>query len=165
MKLKLTFVLYILVGTLTALGVPSLGDRAVAADPIPAACMPTTRVPITRSELIGQTVLQGQTYSLYATYQGQAPNYFPLIISANSNSSCKEEFYNPMGDDIAFSSVVPQAVANQLKLAEYQREIRKIGRDPFVRGINQFLQNANSRKLYPEEAWALAQLGINVPRR
>jgi hypothetical protein len=168
MKFKLTFVLYILIGTLITLGVPSLGDRAIAADPVPAnlaACMPTTRVPITRTELIGKTVYQSQTYSLYATYQGQTPNYFPLIVSTDSSGEeCQEEFYNPMGDDIAFSSVIPQPVANQLKLSEYRREIAKVGRDQFVRGVNQFLQNTSARKLYPEEAWALDQLSINVPR-
>ncbi|MDX2241104.1 MAG: hypothetical protein NW224_10510 [Leptolyngbyaceae cyanobacterium bins.302] len=126
-------------------------------------CIPQqTRQPIVRSELIGSSRLQGKDYYLLATYTENNQQPTNLIITV-ANGSCEELFFNPMGDRIPFASVVPQSVAQQLTLAQYRREIERIGNDRFQQQVNQGAASTQNPTWFAEEVWALRQLGITVP--
>jgi hypothetical protein len=150
---------------LIALGAEYLPLHAQAQE-IPAAvsrCIPQqTRQPIVRSELIGSTQLQGKAYYLLSAYIDNAEPPIDLIIAV-INGRCEEVFFNPMGDRIAFASVVPQAVAQQLTLARYRREMGRIGKDRFQQQINEAARSAQNPIWFAEEVWALRQLGIAIP--
>jgi hypothetical protein len=68
-----------------------------------------------------------------------------------------------MGDRIPFASVVPQSVAQQLTLAQYRREIQRIGKDRFQQQVIQGATTTQNPTWFAEEAWALRQLGITIP--
>ena len=122
-------------------------------------CIPSNQV--ARAELIGTTRLQETEYYLLAAYEQGDEVGSDLVISA-AGGACKRILYNPMGDRLALSSQVPQAVARQLTLQRYQREIDRIGREAFQQQVNQST-SGESITWYDEEIWALKQLGISVP--
>ena len=122
-------------------------------------CIPSNQV--ARAELIGTTRLQGTEYYLLAAYEQGDEVGSDLVISS-VGGTCKRIFYNPMGDRLALSSQVPQAVARQLTLQRYQREIDRIGREGFQQRVNQS-GSGESVTWYDEEVWGLKQLGISVP--
>ncbi|OUC14549.1 MAG: hypothetical protein B0A82_11470 [Alkalinema sp. CACIAM 70d] len=126
-------------------------------------CIPQqTRQPIVRSELIGSSRLQGKDYYLLATYIENNQQPTNLIISV-TNGCCEKLFFNPMGDRVPFSSVVPRSIAQQLTLAQYQREIQRIGKDRFQQQVSQGAAATRNPTWFTEEVWALRQLGITVP--
>jgi hypothetical protein len=99
-------------------------------------CIPQqTRQPITRTELIGSTRLQGKEYYLLAAYSQDEST--DLIISVTGDR-CTEEFFNPMGDPIPLASAVPEAAARSAASTE-------------------------NPTWFAEEVWALQQLGITIP--
>jgi hypothetical protein len=122
-------------------------------------CIPSNQV--ARSELIGSTRLQDRDYYLLTAYE-QGDDVASDLVIAASGESCERIFYNPMGDRLALSSTVPQAVARQLTLQRYQREIQRIGQQAFQQQVNQ-AASSGSVTWYDEEVWALQQLGITVP--
>jgi hypothetical protein len=126
-------------------------------------CIPQeNRQPISQIIPISETEFQGQTYHLLSVYFSSDPHPSNLII-ASTYDSCQEVFYNPMGDAIALSQVVPQEVAQQLTLGRYQREIERIGLDAFQQQVSQSAPSRESVTWAEEEVWALQQLGIEIP--
>jgi hypothetical protein len=74
---------------------------------------------------------------------------------------CQEEFYNIPGDAISLTQVVERNVANQLALGRYKHEIRRLGRTKVQANLNRVI--ASKGALYPEDRWALQQLGFKLP--
>ena len=164
-RLTSQFWLLIVVGMLLTIGLGYLPLDAQTTDiPEPVSrCIPQqTRQPIVRSELIGSSRLQGRGYYLLATYTKNNQQPTNLIVAV-TNGSCEELFFNPMGDRVPFASVVPQSVAQQLTLAQYRREIQRIGKDRFQQQVNQGAAATQNPTWFAEEVWALQQLGITVP--
>jgi hypothetical protein len=126
-------------------------------------CIPQeNRQPISQVLPISQTEYQGQTYHLLSVYFSADPRPSSLVI-ASTYDSCQEVFYNPMGDAIALSRVVPQDVAQQLTLGRYQKEIEQIGIDAFRQQVTQSASSNAVVTWAEEEVWALQQLGIEIP--
>lgn len=123
-------------------------------------CVPSAQV--ARSELVGQTQLQGREYYLLAAYEQGDEIGSDLVISAE-NGICEQLLYNPMGDRIPLTRVVPQAVAQQLTLARYRREIQRNSKEIFQQQINQAASSTQNPIWFAEEVWALQQLGITIP--
>lgn len=123
-------------------------------------CIPSAQV--ARSELVGQTQLQGREYYLLAAYEQGDEIGSDLVISV-TNGTCEQLLYNPMGDRISLTTVVPQAVAQQLTLARYRREIQRSSEETFQQQINQAAASTQNPNWFAEEVWALQQLGITVP--
>jgi hypothetical protein len=164
-RLTSDFWLLIVIGILLTIGLGYLPLDAQTTD-IPetvSRCIPQqTRQPIVRSELIGSSRLQGKDYYLLATYTENSQQPTNLIISV-TNESCEELFFNPMGDRVPFARVVPQPVAQQLTLAQYRREIQRIGKDRFQQQVSEGAASTQNPIWFAEEVWALQQLGITVP--
>ena len=116
-------------------------------------CVPKAQV--ARAEVIGFTAAQGENYYLLAAYEQGDAVASDLIISI-ANKSCRRELYNPTGDRLALASAVPQAVARQLTLQRYQREIKRVGRAAFEQQVKQSRRD----RWFDEETWALQQLRI-----
>lgn len=160
LKRRLILTLAFLIGLSVAM------SWSVASAQLPASvqsCIPTQiRLPITHSEIIGSTRLSGRTYYLLAAYaEGQA-RPTDLVISTEGES-CQEEFFNPMGDRLSLAQFLPQSVARQLTLARLRRAIEQAGSAAaFQQQVNQAAENGNS-VWFEEEAWALQQLGIDIP--
>ncbi len=164
-RLTVAFWLPLAVGILLTLGLGYLPlDAQTPSIPETVSrCIPQqTRQPIVRSELIGSSRLQGKDYYLLATYTGSSQPPTNLIIAVTSGS-CEEVFFNPMGDRVPFASVVPQSVAQQLTLAQFRREIQRIGKDRFQQQVSQGATSTQNPTWFAEEIWALRQLGIAVP--
>jgi hypothetical protein len=126
-------------------------------------CIPqANRQPISQVALISQTEFQGQTYHLLSVYFLNDSYPSNLVITTTSDR-CQEVFYNPMGDAIALSQVVPPEVAQQLTLGRYQREIERMGVEAFQQQVIQSTSGRESVTWAAEEVWALQQLGIEVP--
>jgi hypothetical protein len=123
-------------------------------------CIPSAQV--ARSELVGQTQLQGREYYLLAAYEQGDEIGSDLVIST-ADGTCEQLLYNPMGDRISLTTVVPQAVAQQLTLARYRREIQRSSEETFQQQINQAAASTQNPIWFAEEVWALQQLGITVP--
>lgn len=139
---------------------------SIASAQLPAAvqsCIPTqTRLPITRSEIIGSTRLSSRTYYLLAAYAEGQTRPADLVISTEGDS-CQEEFFNPMGDWLSLAQFLPQSVARQLTLARLRRAMEQAGSAAaFQQQINQAVENGNP-VWFEEEVWALQQLGIAIP--
>lgn len=164
-RLTSHFWLLIVVGMLFTIGLGYLPLDAQTTD-IPetvSRCIPQqTRQPIVRSELIGSSRLQGKDYYLLATYTENNQQPTNLIVAV-TNGRCEELFFNPMGNRVPFASVVPQSVAQQLTLAQYHREIQRIGKDRFQQQVSQGATSTQNPIWFAEEVWALQQLGITVP--
>jgi hypothetical protein len=164
-RLSAQFWLLILAGMLLTAGLGHLPLAAQTAG-IPAVvsrCIPQqTRQPIGRSELIGSSRWQGQNYYLLATYTQNSQQPIPLIIAV-TQGRCRELFFNPMGDRVPFASVVPQSVAQQLTLAQFRREMKRLGKARFQQQVNQGAAAIPKPTWFAEEVWALRQLGITVP--
>lgn len=164
-RLTSHFWLLIVVGMLLTIGLGYLPLNAQTTD-IPetvSRCIPQqTRQPIVRSELIGSSRLQGKNYYLLATYTENNQQPTNLIVAV-TNGRCEELFFNPMGDRISFASVVPQSVAQQLTLAQYRREIQRIGKNRFQQQVSQGATSTQNPIWFAEEVWALRQLGITIP--
>lgn len=157
--------LLIVVGMLFTIGLGylPLGAQTTNIPETVSHCIPQqTRQPIARSELIGSSRLQGKDYYLLTTYTENSQQPTNLIISV-TNGRCEEVFFNPMGDRIPFTSAVPQPVAQQLTLAQYRREIQRIGKDRFQQQVIQDATSTQNPIWFAEEVWALRQLGITVP--
>lgn len=164
-RLTSHFWLLIVVGMLLTIGLGYLPlDAQTTGIPETVShCIPQqTRQPIVRSELIGSSRLQGKDYYLLATYTENNQQPTNLIVAV-TNGRCEEVFFNPMGDLVPFTSVVPQSVAQQLTLAQYRREIQRIGKDRFQQQVNQSAASTRNPIWFAEEVWALRQLGITVP--
>jgi hypothetical protein len=124
-------------------------------------CLPIqTRPAIVRSELIAQTRSQSKTYYLLSAIPASG-NSIDLVISVNRNR-CTQEFFNAPGDTVSLTSVVGQEVARKLAFERYQQEVEKFGRQKLQQQINQAAKAANG-VFYPEEVWALKQLGFSIP--
>jgi hypothetical protein len=124
-------------------------------------CIPQqTRQPITRTELIGSTRLQGKEYYLLAAYSQDEST--DLIISVTGDR-CTEEFFNPMGDPIPLASAVPEAAAQQLTLARYQQRIDREGKTALQQQVDRSAASTENPTWFAEEVWALQQLGITIP--
>jgi hypothetical protein len=164
-RLASHFWLLIVVGMLLTIGLGYLPLDAQTPD-IPetvSRCIPQqTRQPIARSELISSTRLQGKDYYLLASYTENNQQPTNLIVAV-TNGRCEEVFFNPMGDRVPFASVVPRSVAQQLTLAQYRREIQRIGKDRFQQQVSQSAASNQNPIWFAEEVWALQQLGIAVP--
>lgn len=125
------------------------------------ACLPTkTRPAIMRSELVAQTRSQGKTYYLLSAFPASG-NGIDLVISARGNQ-CTQEFFNAPGDTVSLTSVVGQEVARKLAFGRYQHEIEQLGRRELQQQINQAAKASNG-VFYPEDIWALRQLGFSIP--
>lgn len=123
-------------------------------------CLPTqTRPAIVRSELIAQTRSQSKIYYLLSAFPASG-NGIDLVISVNGNR-CTQEFFNAPGDTVSLTSVVGQEVARKLALGRYQHEIKRFGRPKLQQQVNQAA--ASNGVFYPEDVWALRQLGFSVP--
>ncbi|MBE9011156.1 hypothetical protein IQ250_13150 [Pseudanabaenaceae cyanobacterium LEGE 13415] len=123
-------------------------------------CLPTqTRPVLVRSELIAQTRSQGKTYYLLSAVPASG-NGIDLVISTHGNR-CTQEFFNASGDTVSLTSVVGQEVSRKLAFGRYQHEIEQLGRRQLQQGINQAA--ASNGVLYPEDIWALKQLGFSIP--
>lgn len=124
------------------------------------ACLPTrTRPAIVRSELITQTRSQDKTYYLLSALPASS-NGIDLVISANGNR-CAQEFFNAPGDTVSLTSVVGQEIARKLAFGRYQHEIEQLGRRKLQQQIKQAA--ASNGVFYPEDIWALKQLGFSIP--
>lgn len=124
-------------------------------------CLPTqTRPSIVRSELVAQASSKGKTYYLLSAVPTSG-NGIDLIISVNRDR-CTQEFFNAPGDAVSLTSVVGQEVARKLAFGRYQREVEKFGRQKLQQQINQAAKAANGL-FYPEDIWALKQLGFSIP--
>jgi hypothetical protein len=164
-RLASHFWLLIVVGMLLTIGLGHLPLDAQTPDisETVSRCIPQhTRQPIVRSELIGSRRLQGKDYYLLATYTENNQQPTNLIVAV-TNGRCEEVFFNPMGDRVPFASAVPRSVAQQLTLAQYRREIQRIGKDRFQQQVNQGAVSTPNPIWFAEEVWALRQLGITVP--
>lgn len=123
-------------------------------------CLPTqTRPSIVRSELIAQTRSKSKTYYLLSALPASG-NGIDLIISTNGNR-CTQEFFNASGDTVSLTSVVGQEVARKLAFGRYQYEIKRFGRPQLQQQVNQAA--SSNGVFYPEEVWALKQLGFSIP--
>jgi len=147
-------------------GVSVVMSWSVASAQLPAtvqSCIPTqTHLPITRSEIIGSTRLSGRTYYLLAAYAEGQTSPTDLVISTEGES-CQEEFFNPMSDRLSLTQFLPQSVARQLTLARLRRAMAQAGSAAaFQQQVDQAAENGNP-VWFEEEAWALQQLGINIP--
>jgi hypothetical protein len=126
-------------------------------------CIPQeNRQPINQVVLISQTEFQGQTYYLLSVYLLN-DSYPSNLVIATTSDRCQEVFYNPMGDAIALSQVVPLEVAQQLTLGRYQKEIEQMGIEAFQQQVMQSASGRESVTWAAEEVWALQQLGIEIP--
>ncbi|NJO48455.1 MAG: hypothetical protein HC840_02040 [Leptolyngbyaceae cyanobacterium RM2_2_4] len=164
-RLTSYFWLLIVVGMLLTIGLGYLPLDAQTTDisETVSRCIPQqTRQPIVRSELIGSSRLQGKNYYLLAIYTENNQQPTNLIIAV-TNGRCEELFFNPMGDRIPFASAVPRSVAQQLTLAQYRREIQRIGKDRFQQQVIQVATTTQNPTWFAEEVWALRQLDITVP--
>lgn len=124
-------------------------------------CLPTqTRPQIVRTETIAQTQAQGKTFYLLAAYPASG-NEIDLVISV-AGGQCRQEFFNPTGEVVSLTQVLGQDIARQLALGRYQREIDRGGKSKLQQEINRAATAANGL-FYPEEVWALRQLGLSVP--
>lgn len=124
-------------------------------------CLPTqTRPPIVRVEAIAQTRLNNQDYYLLSAYPASGPG-IDLVISV-ANRQCKQEFFNPTGDTGSLTQVIGQDAARQLALGRYRREVRQFGKARVQQQINQAAAAPNG-VFYPEDVWALRQLGFSIP--
>ncbi|MBD2060598.1 hypothetical protein H6F88_32150 [Oculatella sp. FACHB-28] len=124
-------------------------------------CLPTqTLPPIVRSELITQTRLHGKDYYLLTAYSASGEG-IDLVISVTGDR-CGEEFFNPAGEIVSLTAALGQEVARQLSLGRYQHEIEQFGRARMQQRINQAATAPNGL-FYPEDVWALRQLGFSIP--
>lgn len=124
-------------------------------------CIPTrVRPPIIRTELIAQTSAQGKTYYLLYTFHAHETGGTDLVISV-AGQQCQEEFYNAPGDAVSLTQVVERNVANQLALGRYKHEIKQFGRAKVQANLDRVI--ASQGTVYPEDRWALQQLGFKLP--
>jgi len=124
-------------------------------------CLPTkTRPAIARSELIAQASFKDKIYYLLSAIPASG-NGIDLVISVKGDR-CTQEFFNAPGDQVSLTSVVGQEAARKLALGRYQREIKQFGRPKLQQQINQAAIAPNG-VFYPEDIWALKQLGFSIP--
>ncbi len=124
------------------------------------ACIPQPLV--VRTELIGSTQVEGETYHLLIAYE-EVDEFGSDLIISTVNGQCELKFWNPMGDPIPFADFIPQVAARQLTLASYQHAIEKVGRDDFDKSVAEAIVQGAAEFWFDEEKWALRQLGFDIP--
>lgn len=151
-----------LLTTLVVVGVGPVGQAQPTSVPnFVKPCIPTrVRPPIIRTELIAQASAQGKTYYLLYTFHAHETGGTDLVISV-AGQQCQEEFYNAPGEAVSLTQVVERNVANQLALGRYKQEIRRFGHTKVQANLNRVI--ASKGALYPEDRWALQQLGFKLP--
>jgi hypothetical protein len=151
-----------LLTTLVVVGIGSVGQAQPTSLPnFVKPCIPTrVRPPIIRTALIAQTSAQEKTYYLLYTFHAHETGGTDLVISV-AGQQCQEEFYNLPGDALSLTQVVERNVANQLALGRYKHEIRRLGRAKIQANVNRVI--ASKGALYPEDRWALQQMGFKLP--
>lgn len=123
-------------------------------------CIPTVaRLRIARSSWVGKTSHQGREYNLIHVFDTSGQR-FDVVVSTE-NGQCREDFFNPMGDRMPLHGSVPLPVAQQFALRGLQQSIQRDGKAKVVQRLHQAA--AQGFTFYPEEIWALRQLGINLP--
>lgn len=136
---------------------------SVAQGSVPAAVQPCLQPgdsnPFVRTSLMGNVPQSGRTYYLFHAYKSNN-NQSDLVISV-ANGRCQTEFSNPGGDRMPMHGAVPLEVAQQLTLKSFQSAIRRDGKAKVAQRVQQAA--AQGFTFYPEEIWALRQLGINLP--
>lgn len=125
------------------------------------ACIPSDQA--AKVEPIGKVRVSGIEYYLLSAYELNDTQGTDLVISLQGDR-CKQVFYNPMGDPIPLANALGKQVARQLTLSRYQRKIKELGRDKFQQQINESATNSKQVVWWDEEAWALRQLGLKVPK-
>lgn len=134
------------------------------------ACVPSQhpRAQIESVELVANTRYDNKDWYLLRLYSDARPSRLPANerisyrhVVSTAGGRCTTEYSNPMGDaDYPVSRAVPEAVANQFSLIEFQSIINEIGREAFERRIQTAVETEFE---FPrEEIWALEQLGISV---
>lgn len=161
-KQTIVFGCMTLLTALAAAGTGQMGQAQQA--PIPnlvKPCIPSqVRLPIIRTELIAQASEKGKTYYLLYTYSAEETGGTDLVISV-IGKQCKEEFYNAPGDAVSLTRIVERNLANQLALGRYKNEITRFSRAKVQTNINQVVRSNGT--FYPEDLWALRQLGFKLP--
>jgi hypothetical protein len=131
-------------------------------------CVPErgARFLVTSAELVTQTQYDSKDYYLFRLLRGDSqpnqPNYYTHVVQL-SNDSCEVVYTNPANEEVPLAQRVPQPVANELALGQMKRAIAAIGRDEFARRIQPLLEDDSRQPLFPEDRWALEQLGFDVP--
>jgi len=115
---------------------------------------------IVRVEQIASTRFQGRDYYLLAVYDSEN-QAFDWVVSI-ANGQCREELLNTPGDVISLTRLVGQDVARQLALGRYRRDLQRNGREKIQQRINRAAAAPNGL-FYPEDVWALRQLGFSIP--
>ncbi|MBW4489664.1 MAG: hypothetical protein KME12_17920 [Trichocoleus desertorum ATA4-8-CV12] len=162
LKQTIVFGLMTCLTTLMVIGSGHIGQAQPASIPeFVKPCIPSrVRPPIVRTELIAQASSKENTYFLLYTFHPDEAGGTDLVISV-VGSQCREEFYNAPGDAVSLTQIVERNVANQLALGRYQNEIRRWGRAKVQANVNRVI--AAQGLFYPEDLWALRQLGFKLP--
>ncbi|AFZ33538.1 hypothetical protein [Chroococcidiopsis sp. TS-821] len=113
-----------------------------------------------RVEQIGTARLQAQAYYLLAAYEQGDEDATDLVVAA-TGKTCQRLFYNPTGDRTPLAGSMPLAVAQQLTLQRYRKELNEMGRSALQQQAISASESAE--QWFAEETWALKRLGIAVP--
>lgn len=133
-------------------------------------CLPRK---VERIELLASTVDAGNTYYLVGVHQAlqpattneaPPPTYEETLVELD-NLGCLVVVPKEKTVMVSLSRYVPESVARSLSLQKHRKKIVDAGgKQKFEQSFNDDRDGAGEiTYLFPEDAWALQQLGINIP--
>lgn len=148
----------------------SMQLSVIAQDAIPDSIKPciqqlnTKRSPVGRVSIFGHYKESGKTYYSVWAYPPQSERGWDAVVSA-TQSGCRVEAANPMGDPAPATVFLPPSAARGLTLNVLKKTIQRVGGpqkyQAFLLQIAQ--QSGHQLTLMPYEVWAINKLGIQIP--
>jgi hypothetical protein len=115
------------------------------------------------ARIVAQTIGQPSTYYLLRlSYQDV---HYDHVVLVNADHACIVAYSDPQHQGLPLSRFLPQTVANQLTLGQFQRAQTAIGQTEFHQRITAALNTDATKHLPPEQIWALQQLGFTIPHQ
>lgn len=163
------FLLFTLLGTLSYPALLQAGNVQTTSAPVPQAivkCLPKTREQTT---VLARAVENDTDYYLVHTSfkRGEDSAWGDFLIAAESTGCVL--LHSPDAAQTLYqkslAQYVPMSVAQKLALSKWQKELDRAGskealRQEILAGIE---PGPDTMYLFPEDIWALRQLGIEIP--